>query len=684
MLLAAPMLLAATSLLAAPSLSAAPVVAVDQQAASPAGWNDEAVLDLIGRARERRASVSVDPEFRSYEAEARGYVYFFVDRPDSVAKLLVKADQVALELYFQAPGTTRQRIVGMRDEKILPTDVRYHLDHLTVVQDDFGDYIRLGDGDEVAEVVHPVGPRADEFYDFLLSDSLSLTYAAGQEEVRVYEVRVRPKNLEEPGFVGTVFLDRDRAAIVRMNFSFTPASYVDPYLDYIRISLNHSLWMGSWWLPYKQEVEIRREMPFFDFLAGSIIRSRFDVRAYDFNVDVPDAVLNGPAVGSVSPSQRTAFVFERGLFDDLEETGGLRPSPSIQEVHTQVREVVEDQVMSGLSPVRLHLGRISDFARYNRAEGLFAGGGLTLRPRGDVAVRGTGGYAFGRKRVSGALRVSTEASGVGPTLEAYWDATGDIGRHPGATPLENTITSASGSRDYLDPYFRRGATVTFASVPSGPVELSLGWEEHASARDVVSDGPDTQFRPVRSVDEGTIATVDLRARLGLPGEGEGEFTLTGGRLGERNFASAVGDARWTLADGAERWSAELSASGGFTNPGAPAQTTFLLGGRHTLPGHAYRLFAGNAYWLVRTEGTVPIRPPWLGVRAFATVGSTYLAEDASLPADWLARDSRGLRGSVGLGLSIGWDSMRIDVGRAVWGSGWEAVFSVAPQFRSWL
>ena len=50
---------------------------------------------------------------------------------------------------------TRQRIVGMRDQKVLPTNIKYHLDHLTVVQDDFGDVIRIGDGDEVSTVLHP-------------------------------------------------------------------------------------------------------------------------------------------------------------------------------------------------------------------------------------------------------------------------------------------------------------------------------------------------------------------------------------------------------------------------------------------------------------------------------------------------------------------------------------------------
>ncbi|NIU32194.1 MAG: hypothetical protein GWN82_16220, partial [Gemmatimonadetes bacterium] len=105
----------------------------------------------------------------SYRARALGNVYFFIDRADSAQQVLVKGDQIALDLYWRAPDQTRQWIVGRRDEKVLPTGIRYHLDHLTVVQDDFGDHIRLGDGDEVERVVHPVGPGAEEIYDFLLA-----------------------------------------------------------------------------------------------------------------------------------------------------------------------------------------------------------------------------------------------------------------------------------------------------------------------------------------------------------------------------------------------------------------------------------------------------------------------------------------------------------------------------------
>jgi len=646
-------------------------------------WNGSEVLDLIRRARTLRSSTAVDPDFRSYTSDARGYVYFFVDRPDASDNVLVKVDQVALDLYFVAPNTARQRIVGRRDEKVLPTSIRYHLDHLTVVQDDFGDFIRLGDGDEVEAVAHPLGPLGEEVYDYQLSDSLRISYAGGQEEIRVYEVRVRPKRMEAPGFVGTVLLDRDRAAIVRMNFSFTPVSYADPYLDYIRIATNNSLWMGQWWLPYRQEIEIRRETPFFDFMAGSTIRTTFDVRGYDFNVEVPDHVLRGPPVGAVSPAQRSAFPFERSLFADLDAQGDLTVSPALEDVEHEVREVVEQEVMSGLTPLRLHLAGVSDFARYNRAEGIFTGAGLSWRPTGAVLVRATGGYAFGRDRGSGSLTIQTEASGVRPTIDVYWDRMGDIGGHPGATPLENTISAAAGAKDYLDPFFRRGASLTLRRQPEGRTSVTGRWEEHISARDAVS-GADSEFRPVRSIDEGTLTSLTVSSRFNLPADGTAGVSAAVGRLEDRAFASLNGSLTWTVTDLDTRWSARASVAGGVTNANAPSQTLFLLGGRQTLLGHDYRAFTGNAYWLGRLEGTVPVRPPFLGLRAFAAVGSTHLSDPSVLPADWVARDSGGLRGTVGLGLSTGWDSTYLDVGRALWGSGWEMMLSVAPEFRSWL
>lgn len=642
------------------------------------------MLDLVGRARTLRSTTAVDSAFRAYQAQARGYVYFFYDRPDTGARTLVKADQVALDVYWQAPSSTKQMIVGRRDQQLLPTDITYHLDHLTIVQDDFGDSMRMGDGDEVENVPHPVAPGSESLYDFWLADSLSISYAGGAEEIRVYQVRVRPKNFERPGYVGTIFLDRATAAIVRMSFSFTPASYVDPYVDYIRVSLDNSLWMGRYWLPYRQEVEIRREVPLLDVMAGSVIRAQFDIRGYDFEPTLPLSLFAGPRVSQVSPAQRAAFEFERGLLDDIEEQGLALP-PSLEEVREEVSQVVEGQMMTGLDPLRLYFAAVSEAARYNRAEGLRVGAGVTLRPAGAVMMRVTGGYAFGRREPSGTI--STTHSGLGrvqPTVDLYWDALGDVGGYPGASTLENTISAVSGKKDYTDPFFRRGAALSLHGADPAGFTVAFRWEEHRSGRDVVSDDPaNTEFRPVRTVDEGWLGALAVRAPFGLPGGGG--LTVTGevGRLETRTFGTASAEALWEIKSPSRPWFAEVSVSGGAVTDEAPTQTLASLGGRWTLPGHDYRSFTGDRHWLLRGEATFPVYAPYVGIRVLGGVGATYLGNH-SLPADWVVQDSDGLRGSVGAGLSLGFDAMRVDVAHGVRGGGWEALFSVARQFRDWL
>ena len=659
-------------------------LALTESLAAQDAWNDPQVLQLVERARTLRSSTAVDSTFRSYQTTARGYVYFFYDRLDRGENTLVKADQIALDVYWQAPNSTKQVIVGQRDEKLLPTDIRYHLDHLTVVQDDFGDAMRMGDGDEVEAVTHPVAPGSESVYDFLLVDSLSLRYAGGTEEIRVYQVRVRPRDFERPGFVGTIYLDQASAAIVRMSFSFTPASYVDPYLDYIRVSLDNSLWLGRHWLPYRQEVEIRREIPVLDVMAGSVIRGRFEIGAYEFNGALPLSLFAGPRVSAASPAQRAAFPFERGLLDDVEREGLVVP-PSLEEVRTEVAQVVENRVMSGLDPLRVHFAAISEAARYNRAEGLRVGAGFTLRPEGNLTLRLSGGYSFGRRVPSGSIVATRTGAGrVQPRLEAYWDVLGDIGGYPGAATLENTISAASGKKDYTDPYFRRGATLTFGGAAGTGPSVGFRWEEQRSAEDVVSDDPtDTEFRPVLSIDEGTLGALLLQAPIGIPGGGTATLTGEVGRLAGRTFGTAGAEILWEIRSPELPWHGEVSLGGGAVTGRAPAQSLYFLGGRWTLPGHDYRAFAGERYGLLRAEATYPIVWPYVGIRLIGAAGATYLGS-RSLPADWIVKDSNGLRASVGAGLSIGYDAMRVDLARGVPRGGWEVLFSVARQFRAWL
>ncbi|HKP75768.1 MAG TPA: hypothetical protein VJT67_09525, partial [Longimicrobiaceae bacterium] len=154
------------------ALALAAVLVPGAAAAQEGAWNTPRALELIERAQVRRTESLADTGMVDYQADARGYIYFYLDRRDIDERTLVKTDQVALQVFWKAPNLTKQVIVGLRDQKKLPTNIHYHLDHLAVVQDNFGDRIRLGDGDEVADVLHPAAPGASRFYDYRLTDSL--------------------------------------------------------------------------------------------------------------------------------------------------------------------------------------------------------------------------------------------------------------------------------------------------------------------------------------------------------------------------------------------------------------------------------------------------------------------------------------------------------------------------------
>ena len=650
----------------------------DVRTASQADWNDPAVLELMRRARETRQRPVADTALQSYQAEGRGFVYFFLDRPGSSERTLIKADQVALDLYWAAPNRTQQTIVGLRDEEVLPTNIRYHLDHLTVVQDDFGDWITLGEGDEVSRVLHPMGPGAPGIYDYRLADSLTLRYGGDATEVRVYEVEVRPKAPEMPGFVGSVYLDRQRAAIVRMGFTFTPSSYLDPYLDHIRISLDNALWLGDYWLPYQQVVELRRELPIMDLQAGSIIRGRFEIGGYTFN-EVDEAVFQGAPIRMVPEAFRADFPFERGLYDDLEREG-LTPAPPLEEVRSRAQELLREQVLSGLAPARLHLPSLSRGLRYNRAEGLFVGGGLHLRPGDEPTLHLLGGWAFGADHPTVDLRIQGTRGPLLPELRLYWNDLRDLGPHPTIAPTLNGLATALLDRDYLDPFYARGGHFELAR-PGGArtprVRLTL--EDHEPARRTTAEGT----RPVRPVEPGLMAALTVGIPLEAPAGGRAELRLTGARQGDASFVRLRGDAAWRWTPTAP-WSAlELTLSWGLVSAGAPVQHRWYLGGRGTLDGHRYRRLTGRAFWLARATATRPIRPPFLGVRALAAVGGTHLEPDDP-GSGWPSLD-QGIRASVGAGLSLGWDVLRLDLLRGLGpDGGWELSFSVRPDFSPWL
>src|SRR6266571_1024305 len=225
-----------------PSMDRRPVLAaalalgafVRPAPAAAQAWNSDAALGLARRAVLRRGGAVADSSLHDYKAQAHGFLFFLGAFGQGLADppRLVKADQLELEVYWKAPASSKQRVIRWRDQTQLPTDINYHRDHLGIIQNNFGAALRLGEGDEVRDVPHPLSPAGPDIYDFALGDTTTIMLP--EREVRVVTLRVRPKDFGLPRIVGTLYLDVETADLVRMAFNFTPRSYLDAALDVAR------------------------------------------------------------------------------------------------------------------------------------------------------------------------------------------------------------------------------------------------------------------------------------------------------------------------------------------------------------------------------------------------------------------------------------------------------------------
>ena len=217
-------------------------------------WNDPRAMALVDAAIARRAAQLADTGLAGYKANAHGFLTFLAQMGDQLDEppKVVRTDELAVEVYWRAPNLSKQRIVGRRDTLLLPTDIEYHQDHLAIVQNNFPGIIRLGNGDEVQDVPHPLSAAGRMAYDFAATDSFTIRTI--DRTFQVIEVKVRPRNDRQPRAVGALYLDKSTGVVVRMAFSFTRAALKDEQLEDVSVILENGLVAGRFWLPLRQEI----------------------------------------------------------------------------------------------------------------------------------------------------------------------------------------------------------------------------------------------------------------------------------------------------------------------------------------------------------------------------------------------------------------------------------------------
>ena len=661
-------------------------------------WNDARVRELMSRAHAVRRGIIDDGELESYRALTQGHIYFFVD-PEEGERSLIRVDQVAVELLWQAPDIVRQQVIGERSEVRLPVrDFQYYLDRLTLIQYGFGDEIRVGAGMDVAGVPHPLAVALldgeERIYDYRIADSVELTLAGRPDPIRLLEVEVRPVDPQRPGAMGAFLLDQEDGSLVRMQLSFTPASYVDRRTDRIEVEVDYGLWEGRYWLPNRQVVHVRREVPDLDLGVGTVIRAVLRVGEYELNAELPPEFQFRPPVSWLPEVARRDYPFDEPLLAGLERDGveGIESRPDPRRLRSDALRRLAGEPDSGLAPLRFHLPRASSLVRYNRAEGLYLGLGATLMPSPALRLRTRGGFALG----AGHPVLGVEVDGIwgnarGWALEGSWNESPDLGLAPAAAPLVSSLGATFRGEDYLDPVRRStigGAVVLGGGGNGQEVRLEAGLRRDREW----TGGPERapldrgrRFRPVRSIEPGTFA--DVGARVSRPlrtpagGIGDGQLFLrtAWGLDGEGQGVAGTAHVRstWHSTARDRELTAGLLGWAWFGDP--LPQEHRLLGGRGTVPGYPFRAWAGQRGGLVRIEAATDAGTPFLRVRAGLHAAVAGGLDDAVADA-WRVTDTGGIRPAATLGVGVGWDLLRIDGARGLRGGEWQLLFSVDPRW----
>ena len=72
-------------------------------------------MTLVRRAVDRRLAVQADSSLTSYRARAHGFLFFLAQVGEGLTQppKLVKADQLEVEVYWQAPNHSKQVILAL-------------------------------------------------------------------------------------------------------------------------------------------------------------------------------------------------------------------------------------------------------------------------------------------------------------------------------------------------------------------------------------------------------------------------------------------------------------------------------------------------------------------------------------------------------------------------------------------
>jgi hypothetical protein len=236
-------------------------------------------------------------------------------------------------------------------------------------------------------------------------------------------------------------------------------------------------------LPSRQELEIRRAGTWLEYPVRGIIRGRWEIGDYQFNLGTPAPTFAGDEIVLAPPAERAKYRWPGTIMDSLPSDVRATVDPDIKRVLDEARVLVRAQALQRVQAMRLSAPHASDFVHVNRVEGLAIGAGFRSRVFPDVSLIGRARYGTDDRAAKGLGELRwEEASGASVGLFGSRDFA-DIGDQPERSVLLNSVAAQEFGSDLTDPYRVDAVGARFEAQWRG-TELAIAatreWQSSAS------------------------------------------------------------------------------------------------------------------------------------------------------------------------------------------------------------
>ncbi len=443
--------------------------------ADTATYADPATRALVERAIQRQ--IDGDSLVHDYRSKFRYRLTFGLGRRKWAQVPNAAAEEQEGTVQWAEPNDLRVEVLGRR-EKARSSNLRLDsgFDQPWFLPRALGDSIRVFGNDIPGRpAIHPLSRGGPEWYRFRTVDSVRVTAADGRE-IMLTAVQVTPSRTGASLVAGKLWLDANTGDLVRFTFRFVgtalwAAPDNDTHSDSVdarRINkianriltmdadLEYALQDRKHWMPYRQVVSGRVEIPWF----GSLVipfeaRTTFD--DYEINTGEPIEFLLPPQPPITDPDSLRAFASarqdsiradrrarnrreDRALPDDslARDNAGYSSDGGRYEIHRAPADSLatyaawgdslilsddpaEDrairQVQAELERLAVSLPRdltgrpgsgiawerIGEAIRYNRVQGFTPGLGYDLVLNGFTTLRGDLRFGLSDERVVGGV-----------------------------------------------------------------------------------------------------------------------------------------------------------------------------------------------------------------------------------------------------------------------------------------